>query len=550
MDFLNKAYGQVGDLFKSMTPGSRITAGMLIAMIVVSLIYLFAFRVHPANEYLLGARQFSRGELAELQSAFAAAGLSDFEIIGNRIRVPRRKMIEYLQSLSQNEVKLADFDSAIDEALANANSLIDSRQVQDFRFSQAAQKKLAHWFRGLAGIDNATVHFQEVRQPGWPPTLERRATVAVEGAGGRPLSREMVRTIRTTASGFFGITPEDVTITDLSGNQAWGGDAESREYSRAETVYADTKRMHEEQWQKKIYDCLTVYPGVVVGVNVELDPELATETTKVTVDTQPTAVESNTYRKVVEGRPAAGGRPGAVPNEVPSNSPRDIAGVAGLETSLDENRERQVSVAGHEQTTRRRAPLIPTSVTATVWIPESYFRTVWHQRNPVVPGEEPRTPDPAQLRPIEQEVTKKISDAIVALIPPPASGDNTLPQVHVTSYEDIPNPPLELPSTSVVVLDWLTHHWQTIGLLLVALAGLLMLRSMIRVASPGTTATPVPFPVPLPAEEAESRTREPVVLHRRTAGSGGNLREELTAMVREDPDAAANVLRTWIGDAA
>lgn len=550
MDFLNRAYAQIGDLFKGMTPGSRMTAGMLLVMIVISLVYLLAFRVDPANEYLLGARQFSRSELADIQSAFAAAGLSDFEIVGNRVRVPRRRMTDYLQSLSQNNVRLADFDSAVDEAIANANSLIDSRQLQDYRFTQASQKKLGQWIRGLAGIDNATVHFTEVRQPGWPPTVERKATIAVEATGGRPLTRDMVRTIRTTASGFFGIVPENVTVTDLSGNQAWGGDAESREFGRAETIYADTKRMHEELLQKKIYDCLTVYPGVVVGVNVELDPELATETTKVTVDPQPTALESNTYRKVSEGRPAVGGRPGAVPNEVPSNSPRDIASVVGQETSLDENRERQVSVAGHEQTTRRRAGLIPTMATATIWVPKSYFRALWLQQNPAAPGEDPKTPDPAELLKIEQEVTTKITESVARMVSLPTAGNNTSPQVHVTSYDDIPTAPLELPSTAVILFDWLINSWQTLAMLAVALVALFLFRGMVR--SPAAeTAEGALLPASIPiSEESEERVSEGAVLQRRSGGSGGSLRDELTTLVREDPDAAANVLRAWIGDAA
>ena len=30
-------------------------------------------------------------------------------------------------------------------------------------------------------------------------------------------------------------------------------------------------------------------------------------------------------------------------------------------------------------------------------------------------------------------------------------------------------------------------------------------------------------------------------------GSGPSLRDELSDLVKEDPDAAANILRTWIG---
>ena len=56
MDFLNKTLSQVTELFKSMTPGARMTSGMLLlVMIVISLIYLFAIQGSTANMYLFGA---------------------------------------------------------------------------------------------------------------------------------------------------------------------------------------------------------------------------------------------------------------------------------------------------------------------------------------------------------------------------------------------------------------------------------------------------------------------------------------------------------------
>ena len=41
MDFLNKAFTQFNDLFRSMSPGGRITAGLLLVVAVVSVGYLF-----------------------------------------------------------------------------------------------------------------------------------------------------------------------------------------------------------------------------------------------------------------------------------------------------------------------------------------------------------------------------------------------------------------------------------------------------------------------------------------------------------------------------
>ena len=144
---------------------------------------------------------------------------------------------------------------------------------------QANQKKFSQVISDYNGIDTATVQFQEVRKGGFPPQVERKATVAARATSGE-LSANLVQAIRTAASGWFGIRPDDVTIIDLNGNATFGGDRATREPNGPQTEYAEAKRWYEDYWKKKIKDCLAVYPGVVVGVNVELDPELGSESTK------------------------------------------------------------------------------------------------------------------------------------------------------------------------------------------------------------------------------------------------------------------------------
>jgi flagellar M-ring protein FliF len=41
VDFINKAMAQLGDLFRSMTPGARMTTVLLLIVIVVSVAFLF-----------------------------------------------------------------------------------------------------------------------------------------------------------------------------------------------------------------------------------------------------------------------------------------------------------------------------------------------------------------------------------------------------------------------------------------------------------------------------------------------------------------------------
>jgi flagellar M-ring protein FliF len=109
----------------------------------------------------------------------------------------------------------------------------------------------------------------------------------------------------------------------------------------------------------------------------------------------------------------------------------------------------------------------------------------------------------------------------------------------------------ELPEigTAQTDLSWFARYWTTVGMLILGLASLLMLRSMVRALPTAPGAAPAPLPASTEREEAH----EPAIpatasRPKRRLGKGPSLRDELVEMVREDPDAAANILKGWIGN--
>ena len=132
--------------------------------------------------------------------------------------------------------------------------------------NHAIQQKLAQVISDHAEIDRATVQYREVNQGGWPQVVERKATVVVSGKSNRKITPAMVNVIRPTASGWFGIRPEDVMVTDLNGTAYPPPEIDG--LGKDTKLYAEMKQLYEEQWKQKICDCLSVYPGIVVGVNV------------------------------------------------------------------------------------------------------------------------------------------------------------------------------------------------------------------------------------------------------------------------------------------
>jgi flagellar biosynthesis/type III secretory pathway M-ring protein FliF/YscJ len=131
--------------------------------------------------------------------------------------------------------------------------------------------------------------------------------------------------------------------------------------------------------------------------------------------------------------------------------------------------------------------------------------------------------------------------------------------VTVTSFQHLPSEPLPLPTLNDKVLSWVGQYWSTAGMLGLALVSLIMLRSMVRAAPPAANPSAQFNAVQTAAEasaeatEARSREAEPQNIRnrlKRRPPGGPSLREELSELVKEDPDAAVSVLRAWIGTAS
>ncbi len=558
MDFVNKAYAQAAELFRSMSPATRIAAGLLLAVIVVSLIYLFQFQVAGGDEYLLDGRPFSSSEMTSIEAAFAQAGLNSSVVVGNRIRIPRGQKAAYLAAMADASALPADFFKYFDDAVSSENPFASNRSLE-LKHSNAKMKELALIISRMQGIESATVQFDEEVRPGLSRTKDKTAMVAVWTAGGS-LDEEQVKAIRNVvSSAYAGLDRHRITITDMQSHLTFGGSVGPGGVAEGENHYASFKLQYERDWQRKIRDQLSMIPGVKVNVNVEMSPELAHSTTSVKLDPKPVALSSSeSSRETTTQLPNHGGRPGALPNGV-GNQPVAVttANTGTGESTSSESRSDQRNIAGHEQTIASSAPLAPRKVTAAIDVPSSYYAEVWRQRNPAPAGQQPKTPDSAMLAQIETETTKRIQETVRNLLPPVIEGTNPYPHITVSTYTDLPGQPIAPPALAALAQSWLADNWQTLATVGLGCFCLLMVRSMVRSSAarlaptPAATAAGAHAPRLAATPDADEEPVEPAVaLRKRFQSSGPDLKAELHELVKENPDAAANVLRMWIGDAA
>jgi flagellar M-ring protein FliF len=191
-------------------------------------------------------------------------------------------------------------------------------------------------------------------------------------------------------------------------------------------------------------------------------------------------------------------------------------------------------------------------------VPSSYYARVWRERNPAPAGQEPKPLDVAAVAQIETEVRERIKETVRNLLPPVVEGTNPYPHITVSTFTDLPTQAPTLPTFAAQAQTWLADNWQTLGMVLLGCFSLLMVRSMVR----STAGSPAPAPAAAASagshgprlaatHDTEDEEVEPAVaLRKRFQSSGPDLKAELQDLVKENPDAAANVLRMWIGDAA
>ncbi len=565
MDFLNRALAQVRDLFLSMTPGARITAGLLLGVVVISLAYLFHSGVGSGETYLFGGAAFTSSEQQAMEAAFAKAGLNGYEIEGGKIRVPRGQQNVYIAALGPGKALPHNFADLLEAAVSESNPF-RPREAAAAAIETAKMKELSIIIGKMNGIDDATVMFGSKDKPGLLHEITRTASVTVKPRGNEALSAELADSIRSMVASAMAIERSNITVTDR--NTGRTDQCGPEEAGGAASAYAKAKQEQERQYQEKIVKALAYVPGVNVQCDVTLDPEQVHRETEVKYDpkTVPVDVVDETHSRSNDGSGSVGGVPGL--QSQGANTKMSLSAGGGGKGSHEEDEtstRHEKSNAGGTRIEKETAGLTPKEVKVSVQVPQSYFRKVWEEQNRPEPGQPAKSPTAADLEQVQTQKMTDIRSCVANLLPRPAGATDLThfdptQWVKVTPFQDIK--PAEIPPTPFRdnVLDWLNQYWTTLGLIGLGMVSLVMLRSMVRSipaageaagansrsASAGPGGHAGAAAAQSEAEEAEEEPAAPAKT-RRFAIAGGSLMDDLSELVSTDPDTAANILRNWIG---
>ena len=522
MDFLNQGYARLVDLFKSMTPGARITAALLLTMVVISLAYLVNHTSSGQQAFLMGGEPIGSAQLPAMEAAFSKAGLNDYQIDGNRIRVPVGKQAAYIGALADGGALPTDFGKYLEKA-AGASPWVSKQQRLD-SMRIAKQIELQSIICHMQGVENASVMYDVEESKSLVNAKAITASVSVKPLGSTQLDENQVRMIRHLVAGAFaGLKPQAVTVTDLNSKTYAASGTSDGVGGGDDDPYITRKRLYERQWAEKIASNLVYIPGVLVTANVELDAETVHEESSTEFDPKSVPYEQREegLTKLVRGL-AGGGRPGLA-QQHGVNQPAVVSSSGGSENS-EENTQTETRSAVPTKSKRVvHSPLTPKRVTVAVTVPSSYYEKVWLDRNPQPAGQEVKKPDAAALADIKNEVRTDIQNSVNALLPSVGATADPFPRVTVTSFQHLPSAPLPQPTLNDKVLTWANQYWSTVGMMGLALFSLVMLRSMVRgtpqaAGAPGHQAPRCRRPSLTPRRPRPSRLKP----SRKTSATGSN----------------------------
>jgi flagellar M-ring protein FliF len=310
--------------------------------------------------------------------------------------------------------------------------------------------------------------------------------------------------------------------------------------------------------QNNIESLLSHIPGVRIQVTAELSSTLTSETQTIAAEGEATALRESNQEKVIDTQHLNnGGRPGLVaqgPGR--GNEAVNEVSVKNLETDTQSEQNYFVPTKNELQT---EAGLVPEHVRVAVAVPTNYLISMFREQQRRK-GEDPTQPLPADINStldlLRGQVDRDVKGLVAPLLPKQLAEMN-YSQVAISFFESLTPDAIESPSVANEALVWASQNFNTLTMAGLAMFGLVILRSLVKgVPSPSplapATATltiaggvaPADGKAEAGEEEGENDTRPRLKLKK-----GTSLQDELTSIVKEDPDSAAAILRTWISNA-
>jgi flagellar M-ring protein FliF len=539
--------GAIKQQLAALNASQRVAIGLCAAIVAGSLLWLTQWSLQHERVPLY-SEALTDQQLRDIAGQLTLRG-EDFEEREQSIWVRPDQRRRIMMSLVERRTGPKSLSFTFKEMIGQDN-VFAPESTRQRQYTIALQNELAMTIRTMEMVRDASVHIAADHEPLrlGQPRSRPKATVTVEMMGRERLPKEVVETLAGLVSGAVPrLEPQDVTVVDVVGRSYRLGNPEDE---LASELY-DLQRQKEGELRGKIEDMLAHIPGVIATVSLKLDPQ-ASQTVERKLG------EPVVKREYREESTMAHAHAAAEPG-VEANVGAALVGASGGENSISERIETEYQVErDNTVTTTSRQPGEVLEAAASVQIPRSYVVAAVRARStaPDVQPEEDDIDDEAA------ELVRRIQDMVAPILVARAK-----PQVEVGIYFDdaasraaAVAPPPAAAGLRLALPELMSAYGKQAGLVALAVIALVAVLQISRRSgaaalpdaetSAGSRSMPLGELVVDGGPIGEAGSPDAFLIARETDESSIRARQmaqQVTDLINDDPESAAQLVRRWIG---
>lgn len=545
MDALKAQLLKLQQQLSGLSVSQKMLTASLVAIMIMTILW-WARYAGTAEMAPLLEQNLSQADIGRIQQALG--GRIKSQIVGGIIMVPADQKMQALAELAYAEALPSNISSAWDE-IAKQMSPWDPQSKTDTLMNRAKEQALSAMIGNyFPGVSSANVVINPVamrmiggdRSPSATVLIKTRSPLEDKAAGKIASSAASA-----VASAVSGLLPSKVTVL-INGMRR-----KVQDPNDGSLVGADLYENIEKQEKHYSEEIERFYPGAIVAIRVDLD-NISANQTSITFDpknviVKPRIEESNTNStstpQPTQAEPGAGSN---APLTIGGNAPpQATAATSDVETTKTEN-----TILASQTTENKINPGGKATVlSAAIRVPRSYFVTMFKADNP----SETKEPDAGAVQKLfasqKPQIQEHVQRAVAIKSPENISID--------MYYDDLTmvagGKGADAPSGTVGVM--LSGHVKEIGVGLLALVSLFMVSSIVKKGTPPPTVIPEPVVKETPrlafGEDIAGIVGDGAATLDAMEVDDDSIKsqqmvEQVATMVKENPDAAANLVKRWL----
>jgi flagellar M-ring protein FliF len=577
MDALKAQLDRVREQLAGLTGSQRMLVGTLVAVMALTLAYWGKFAGTPDMVPALD-QTLTDEEMGPINRQLDMSGVPH-SIVNGRVMVPADRRQEVLANLMFAQALPTDTHSAFEEMSAKNLTWFSGQTEREQWATHAIEAELAAAIRRWPGVGDARVVINAKNERHIGESIPPTATVDIRtrGAADKSQVKQLVQAAADGVAGAVsGMTPQNIrVIVDGRSTRV----PAASEIGGIDVSSAIEMKEQSEAWQEqKIRNCFSFIPQLTAIVTCDVDTQTRDEHRTEYDKTKAVVLAQTEHTQSAESHTsdAGGHEPGAASNDGISGpggagdngGPSSGPVTSNTTSTSDEQTGNQIFVPTTVTNSSTPAGKV-TVVSAAVNIPMSYIARQFKQSNPAV-----KDPSPADLQRQTTVELAKLKDQVAKVV-----GLATPAAVSVDTFADdatadltmavAAGPSITSPSAA---LGGLADHAKEIGVGVLAVVSLAMMFQMARKSS---VILPVGGHASLAGmgmasmsygdggddeEEEPSRTPEVRQASMLIGGMEGmeldaetvrtqQMLDQVSTLVKEDPDAAAALVKRWVARA-